>query len=529
MTLEQLIEGFNTTPFLFVGSGITRRYYGLPDWKGLLTVFARKVQNDDFAYAMYETEAKTGDMPAGVLPKIAELIETDYNRKWFKNEIERTLSEELLEQVRNGLSPFKAEVASFITRKSSIAAEYQDEISKFALATEKSVSGIITTNYDGFLEDTTDGYKVYVGQEELIFSPIQGISEIYKIHGSVSQPDSIILNAADYIDFRAKSAYLAAKLMTIFMEYPIIFLGYSLGDYNVQEVLSSIVSCLSTDNLQRLQNRFIFVDYIPNSNGYVLSPHTFSFGEGKMLAMTKIELGNFGLLYDALLGKKATLPVKLLRLFKQEFYDFTITNIPTARLKVAELNDARIADDDIVVAVGTINDFAEKGYTGITANDWYRNIILNDLPLSADKLLEYVYPNLKRGNPNLPVYKYLANSTQNFSQVEEDAKDKTYESFIPYSVRKQGKSYNFANRSIQGVIDEKPSDRDRNYLIKVVYLSEDEIDVAELEQLLLGIIKERPTILDPADNYFSPSEKTNLRRLIRVYDFLKYKKRAPAK
>lgn len=84
-----------------------------------------------------------------------------------------------------------------------------------AKLSEKNIAGVITTNYDDFVENNFNGYTKYVGQRQLVFSAVQGIAEIFKIHGSIEEPGSLIINEQDYIDFDKRSPYLAAKLMTI--------------------------------------------------------------------------------------------------------------------------------------------------------------------------------------------------------------------------------------------------------------------------------------------------------------------------
>ena len=56
--LLNIVSSFNTTPFLFIGSGITRRYCNLPSWDLLLEYFSNLLNpNNEFAYANYKRQA----------------------------------------------------------------------------------------------------------------------------------------------------------------------------------------------------------------------------------------------------------------------------------------------------------------------------------------------------------------------------------------------------------------------------------------------------------------------------------------
>lgn len=84
------------------------------------------------------------------------------------------------------------------------------------------------------LESLFPEFKVFVGQDDLVFHRTFEMGEIYKIHGSMDNPESMVLEEADYVKLAETQDYLAAKLLTIFMEYPIIFIGYSLNDPDIK-------------------------------------------------------------------------------------------------------------------------------------------------------------------------------------------------------------------------------------------------------------------------------------------------------
>lgn len=519
MTIEEVISRFNTTPFLFVGSGMTRRYLNLPDWKSLLEHFAMVIDNDEFIYSAYENKAKALVCKMGILPKVAELIQMDYDEKWYSDKSIRTVGVDLLEQIKNeGLSPFKAEIASYIKRSSVLNSDYQEEIEKLTLISEKSIAGVITTNYDSFLEDHFMGFSKYVGQTQLIFSAIQGIAEIYKIHGSIENPDSIVINESDYQEFEEKSAYLAAKLMTIFMEYPIIFMGYSISDTNIQNIIKSIVNCLNEEQIKKLENRFVFIEYRNGMVGVEVSPYTIMV-DSKPLGMTRISLGDFMPLYQAMENKKAKLPVKILRRFKQELFAYTITNNPTATLRVAALDDMRVSDEELVLAIGKVSDLGLKGLSGIDSNEWYRNIVINDLDFSADDLLEYAFPKiLKQNSGRIPVNKYLASASKEFTKCKELAAKQNFEAIISPSIKKNRSCLGGYHSVRQIWMQEKGSLERATRLIS--HLEEKQIAINELEDVLIELFEEDINILQNVE----ANVRTHIRRLIMIYDYMKWGK-----
>ena len=516
--IEELIKSFNTNPILFMGSGITRRYYNLPSWQGLLKEFITRITNDEFAYASYFSKAERETRSESqVYQKIADFIEIDFNKKWYEDKsFRKIVDEKFIEKVKEGCSPFKAEIAQFIKDNSILSEKYQQEIEKLKEIANRSISGIITTNYDNFFEDNLDGFKQYIGQDELLFSNIQAIGEIYKIHGSIERPESIIINSRDYAIFEEKSKYLAAKLLTLFIEYPIIFMGYSISDPNIQNILNNIIKCLPRDKVEVLKNRFVFVEYVEDDI-IELGTHTLKVDD-KLLEMTKIQINDFNLLYSQIGKRKTKIPVGVLRNLKEQLCEYVITSEPTTKLRVANIDDKRIDNEDFAISIGKMSDICSlKGLNGLTANEWYRNIIKEDLPFDNELLLEYAPTLISQNSGYIPLNKYLSKDKENkFKDLRENALKNDWEKIISDSIKNKRKCVENFNSVLDIWETMKNDETKATYLI--AHLKKEKIDVDELKTVLLEIFNKDINILDGENKTL----RTNIRRLIKIYDYLKY-------
>ncbi|MCR0152036.1 SIR2 family protein [Holdemanella porci] len=511
-TIEQLIENLDTIPFLFVGSGLSRRYYNLPDWIGLLKVMVDKLNKDSFAFRSYEDRASFESNPYGINPKIASLIEEDFNKEWFQNPAIRNLDEIYLEKVEKGCSPFKAEMSYYLKQKSVLHSNLKDEVTLLNNIAKKSIAGIITTNYDLFFETYLSEYKVYIGQQALLFSQLQGIAEVYKIHGSLNDPQSIVINEKDYKEFKEKREYLAAKLLTIFMEYPIIFMGYSISDSNIRDILSSIVKCMSNEQVKLLKEKFIFIEYDAEMEGYEIGESSFAFEDDKMITMTKITLSDYSLIYNAIGKKKMKIPVRLLRVLKDELYLFTLSNEPTKNIKVAPIDDDRVANDELVISIGTTETVNLNGLKGISTDQWYRNIVMQDLKYDTKDLLAYAPTLAKQVSGILPINSLYEDKFKDIEGIDKLLVN-DFEDIISKTIERERRRH--PQVDIQSILKEI-TDIDKQ-MLNIAYLKKEQINLINLENYLKSKFEQDSEILKSSKQ----STRTNLRRLIRIYDYLK--------
>lgn len=232
---KELVKN-NQQPIFFVGSGISRRYLDLPDWIGLLKEIAERAEID------FEDLKKLKNNE-----EIAQELEYFYFRKQTDEAIKRKQRRELMRDA----------IADIVQQYSKIKDQNVKNYEEIEELKKTRPKAIITTNYDNFLENIFDGkYRRYIGQKVITDredgEEINGeIIDIYKIHGCISEPDSIVITKEDYDDFFEKSKYLYAKILTLFCEYPLIFMGYSISDRNIKDVLTTIVEMMSAEQLEK--------------------------------------------------------------------------------------------------------------------------------------------------------------------------------------------------------------------------------------------------------------------------------------
>ena len=517
MDIEKVLIGemrnFKTAPFMFIGSGFSRRYIGLEDWKGLLENICNKyLRNFQYYYSTANSD----------LTVTASLMASDFHKLWWESEQfkEERANHNLVSEMRTPSSVLKHIISQYLQAKKVIE---DDMIIQELMELRKiSVDGIITTNWDEFLECVFPDYVVYIGQDDLINKYIQGIGEIYKIHGSVSEINSMVLTSEDYDSFNKKNAYLAAKLLSIIIEHPVFFLGYSISDTNIKEILTNISECISAEKLKLLEKSLYFVEPIFDDKEDSINSSFINLGS-KIIPATVIRIKDYSKLYRALQSYNRKIPIKWIKQIEAQLYEIVRENDPKGRIALIDYADTTdVSEIDFVIGIG-IKALHDRGLIGLKCKDIMEDIVMDNKNYNPVDIVRKALPNILVHEYYTPFNKYLR--LGNFFTEKGDIVPELDNRIYKY--RNKIKEDLYSNNVEDFIKSKKPFEYDytldkvdilraKLYCeIKKGRINKKEIDLTRIQNLL-------KSQYDRVYSTMSVTEKSNYKKLVRIYDWLKY-------
>lgn len=338
--IKECLNELGTQPVLFIGSGLSKRYFDAPNWIELLERLQKECP-----YIPHEVGYYLQD---GVSLEEVGSEYTNYYRKWAWENRDR-FPNELFDASIPKSSYIKFMIASIldsITPDSIDSVQSEHHRTEIELLQEIQPHAIITTNYDLFIENIFTDYQSIIGQR-ILKPDTMSIGEIFKIHGSTSEFKDLVFNKEDYEIFLKKKKYLSAKLLTFFAEHPLVFIGYSANDKNIQRILSDIDEIISTDG--DLIPNIYFLEYNKNITESDIPPREkVLFINNKEVRIKYIETKNFDWVYEAFSANKAwdNVHPKLLRALLARTYKLVRSDIPRRSVEVDfDIIEKAVSDD----------------------------------------------------------------------------------------------------------------------------------------------------------------------------------------
>lgn len=123
------------------------------------------------------------------------------------------------------------------------------------------INTIITTNYDTLFEEAYGSRRLTVIKKDInIPYAVNDRVHLYKIHGDIKDPDSLVITKNDYTNFfRSMNQPIWTKVKSLLAEKTILFIGYSLEDQNIDFLLDDVISSLG----ENLKESFLVTPNLP--------------------------------------------------------------------------------------------------------------------------------------------------------------------------------------------------------------------------------------------------------------------------
>lgn len=325
-------------------------------------------------------------------------------------------------------------------------------------------------------------------------------------------PETLVLTDLDYDEYNRRNAYLASKLITIFVEHPIIFIGYSLSDPNIKALLKSISQCIGAENIKKLQDNLIFIDWHEPKSGPIVETSYLHF-DSIQVPVKIVRTENFCPVYSAISNLDRKLPARVLRFCKERIYEIVKNAKPDKKIAVMDFDEIDDLNEvEIVFGLGILGKFGERGYIAITVEDLFEDLILENKKYNAEKLLRITFTELPLQTKFTPIYKYLR-----AAGIDSEEKYRASGLTLDRLIRKNPGDFSSNSSSLSfkkycGLTTENfLSSATESEIVSLLPLFSN-IDISALEKYLR----------DHFEDVMISKYKYHFRRVMAFYDWLKY-------
>ncbi|HBK4620408.1 TPA: SIR2 family protein, partial [Klebsiella michiganensis] len=356
MNIREFIGQYRNHPVLFIGAGVSLRYLNNSHtWDGLLKYIAFELKGNNEFYLDIKAECQVDgkynySLIATKLEKaFNQALGEDRNGKfkeindYFYAEMER----------ENNLSRFKIYISKLVGSL-DYREDKKEELAELKKI-RKNVGSVITTNYDGLVEDVFS-FEPLVGNDILLSNPY---GSVYKIHGCIKYPSKIIITEDDYSHFDNKYELIRAQLLSIFIHNPIIFMGYGIGDENIKSLLKTIFTYVEPNSLtaQRIRNNFLLVEFEKHSTSHDITEHDIDLEGFSTIRINKIKTDDFIEIYRSL--SNLNLPVSAMDIRKvqsivKDIYSGVHDDGTSIKVNITEDIDS-LNNSDKILVIGSSN------------------------------------------------------------------------------------------------------------------------------------------------------------------------------
>lgn len=516
-SLDALINE-HRIPMLFIGSGISRRYLkNYPSWDELIQLVADKIgvsRAQLMALKQSITDKTPDETPGKINAKIGSELARIFRQKVLEDSIKLNdiFTEEEIKTIENKNISFIKMLICKLLSNYEINGHHKElaELKKL----QNHIGVVITTNYDRFIErDLFNNFDVFYEQTQYYMTETTGIGEVYKIHGSVDSPNSIVFTSEDYSNFRDNLRVVAAKILNLALEYPIIFLGYSLEDEDVMEILNTLIDSLNKEQLANLSKNLIYINW-KKKQYYFVETEKIVHRDGKTLRMTSISTDNYLVLYKYLQRFIPSEKPERVRKYKRMIRNLVIKSNGGQATIIANTDIDKLNNENrLVVAFGEVNEFALKGISGISVKDLVNWVLDQKSDISRD-LAKSVFEEfffttrvarsqfvpifyLLKYNSDFKTHEKVLNMKKNIDEwIKKLNNDNSIPLLLSYDEIHSQKSH-YANYKYPGIIAKSYSNGKINYSECLALLAE----YYEEDPSLPSVFRKSITYLDMKESY----------------------------